>query len=186
MIFLLPCISSFSRVSFSSHVDTLGAEKKGGVPYIVSVWGLSGRWRVLGAALRRAIASRKAVPADVKDQPCLPLHPSFHGERRKVYPIPPTVSSGKCGFWKLRGAARPEGSPHPLRLARTLALPIRPRQARLLPLLVLCAVRQLFKNVSRRCHCYAQAGGRWMVRPLGNVTTSGSWHFAGRSRGMFL
>ena len=34
--------------------------------------------------------------------------------------------------------------------------------------------------------CYAQAGGRWIVRPLGNATTSGSWHFAGRSRGMFL
>ena len=34
---------------------------------------VSGRWRVLGAALRRAIASRRAVPADVKDQlsrPC--------------------------------------------------------------------------------------------------------------------
>ena len=29
---------------------------------------VSGRWRVLDAALRRAIASRKAVPADVKDQ----------------------------------------------------------------------------------------------------------------------
>ena len=31
---------------------------------------------------------------------------------------------------------------------------------------------------------YAQAGGRWIVRPLGSVTTSGNWHFAGRSRGM--
>ena len=29
---------------------------------------LSARWRVLCAALRRAIASRKAVPADIKDQ----------------------------------------------------------------------------------------------------------------------
>ena len=28
---------------------------------------VSGRWRVLGAASRRAIASRKAVPADVKE-----------------------------------------------------------------------------------------------------------------------
>ena len=28
---------------------------------------VSGRWRVLGAALRRAITSRKAVPADVKE-----------------------------------------------------------------------------------------------------------------------
>ena len=33
---------------------------------------VSGRWRVLGAALRRAIASRRAVPADVKDQTYLP------------------------------------------------------------------------------------------------------------------
>ena len=33
---------------------------------------------------------------------------------------------------------------------------------------------------------HAQAGGRWIVRPLGSVTTSGNWHFAGRSRGMFL
>jgi len=31
-----------------------------------------------------------------------------------------------------------------------------------------------------------QADGRWIARPLGNITTSGSWHFAGRSRGMFL
>ena len=31
---------------------------------------------------------------------------------------------------------------------------------------------------------HAQAGGRWIVRPLGSVTTSGNWHFAGRSRGM--
>ena len=29
---------------------------------------VSGRWRVLGAAFRRAIASRKTVPAEVKDQ----------------------------------------------------------------------------------------------------------------------
>ena len=77
---------------------------------------VSGRWRVLGAASRRAIASRKAVPADIKDQPYLPLQPYFHGERGKVYPISPPVSSGKCGSWKLREAARPEGSPHPLRL----------------------------------------------------------------------
>ena len=28
---------------------------------------VSGRWRVLGAASRRASASRKAVPADVKE-----------------------------------------------------------------------------------------------------------------------
>ena len=34
--------------------------------------------------------------------------------------------------------------------------------------------------------CYVHATGRWIVRPLDNVTTSGSWHFAGRSRGMFL
>ena len=61
----------------------------------------SGRWRVLGADLRRAIASRRAVPADVKDQTCLPLHPSSHGECWKVYPIPQPVSSGKCVFWKL-------------------------------------------------------------------------------------
>ena len=31
---------------------------------------------------------------------------------------------------------------------------------------------------------YAQAGGRWIVRPLGNVTISGNWHFDGRSRGI--
>ena len=45
---------------------------------------VSGRWRVLGAALRRAIASRKAVPADVKDQSCVPLHSSFQREHGKV------------------------------------------------------------------------------------------------------
>jgi len=62
---------------------------------------VSGRWRVLGAALRRAIASRRAIPADVKDQSYHPLHPSSHGECEKVYPISPPLSSGKCGFWKL-------------------------------------------------------------------------------------
>ena len=30
---------------------------------------VSGRWRVLGAALRRVVASRRAVPTDVKEQP---------------------------------------------------------------------------------------------------------------------
>ena len=59
---------------------------------------VSGQWQV---SLRRAIASRRAVPADVKDQ--INLHSSFHRKREKVYPIPPPVSSGKCGFWKLRG-----------------------------------------------------------------------------------
>ena len=54
---------------------------------------VSGRWRVLGAASRRAIGSRRAVPTDVKDQFCVPLHSSFHGERVKVYPIPPPFSS---------------------------------------------------------------------------------------------
>ena len=79
---------------------------------------VSGRWRVLGAALRRAIASRRTVPADVKDQSYHPLHNSFQGNAGKVYPIPPPLSSGKCGFWKLREGAgvdqRPEtglGSP---------------------------------------------------------------------------
>ena len=55
---------------------------------------LPARWRVLGAALRRAIASRKAVPADVKDQFCVPLHSSFQRERGKVYPIPLPNASG--------------------------------------------------------------------------------------------
>ena len=55
---------------------------------------VSGRWRVLGAALRRAITSRKAVPADVKEQFCVPLHSSFQRERGKVYPILPLHASG--------------------------------------------------------------------------------------------
>ena len=38
---------------------------------------VSGRWRVLGAALRRAIASRRAVPADVKDQLSRPCRVSW-------------------------------------------------------------------------------------------------------------
>ena len=59
---------------------------------------VSGRWRVLGAASRRAIASRKAVPADVKDQFCVPLHSSFQRERGKVYPIPPPNASGILGI----------------------------------------------------------------------------------------
>ena len=37
-----------------------------------------------------------------KINPTFPLHPSSHGECRKVYPIHSPVSSGKCGFWKLR------------------------------------------------------------------------------------
>ena len=68
---------------------------------------VSGRWWVLCAALRRAIASRRAVPADIKDQPYLPLHPSFHGERGKVYPIPPPVSSGKCVFLEIARGGSP-------------------------------------------------------------------------------
>jgi len=68
---------------------------------------VSGRWRVLGAALRRAIASRRAVPANVKDQSYHPLHPSSHGECEKVYPIPPPLSSGKCSFWKFAGILIP-------------------------------------------------------------------------------
>ena len=63
---------------------------------------VSGRWRVLGAASRRAIASRKAVPADVKDQSCVPLHGSFQRERGKVYPIPPPNASGDSGKLKFR------------------------------------------------------------------------------------
>ena len=44
------------------------------------------------------------------------------------------------------------------------------------------------KNLNRRTLArlvgYAHAGGRWIVRPLGSGTTSGSWHRGGRSRGM--
>ena len=61
---------------------------------------VSGRWRV---GLRRAIASRRAIPADVKDQSYHPLHPSSHGEYVKVYPNPLPVSSGKCVFAIARG-----------------------------------------------------------------------------------
>ena len=63
---------------------------------------VSGRWRVLGAASRRAIASRKAVPADVKEQFCVLLHSSFQRERGKVYPIPPPDASGDFGKLKFR------------------------------------------------------------------------------------
>ena len=55
---------------------------------------VSGRWQVLGAASRRAIASRKAVPADVKDQTSRPLK----GKVEILCHNPPSVSSGKCGF----------------------------------------------------------------------------------------
>ena len=48
------------------------------------------------------------------------------------------------------------------------------------------AALRLSSELPCTSHAYAQAGGRWIVRPLGNVTTSGSWHFAGRSRRMFL
>ena len=65
---------------------------------------VSGRWRV---GLRRAIASRRTVPADVKDQSYHPLHNSFQGNVGKVYPIPLPVSSGKCGFWKFAGVLIP-------------------------------------------------------------------------------
>ena len=65
---------------------------------------VSGRWRV---GLRRAIASRRDIPADVKDQSYHPLHNSFQGNARKVYPIPPPLSSGKCGFWKFAGILIP-------------------------------------------------------------------------------
>ena len=67
---------------------------------------VSGRWRVLGAALRRAIASRRAIPADVKDQFYLPLLYAFQGERGRVYPIPPPVSSGNRGFGEVRAHPR--------------------------------------------------------------------------------
>ena len=37
-----------------------------------------------------------------------------------------------------------------------------------------------------RSSCYAHAAGRWIVRPFDSTgMTSGSWHFVGRSRGMF-
>ena len=49
---------------------------------------------VLGATLRRAIASRKAVPADVKDQSCVPLHSSFQRERGKYIPFPRPAQAG--------------------------------------------------------------------------------------------
>ena len=81
---------------------------------------VSGRWRV---AFRRAIASRKAVPADVKDQSCVPLHSSFQREHGKVYPIPLPNASGDFGKLKFRarvrgGGGRPET--RDLRLAETL------------------------------------------------------------------
>ncbi len=41
------------------------------------------RWWVLGAAFRRAIASRKAVPTNVKDQPPRP----FTGKTKPLYRI---------------------------------------------------------------------------------------------------
>ena len=61
---------------------------------------VSGRWRVLGAALRRAIASRKAVPADIKDQTSRPLR----GKTEIVCHIPPPNASGDFG--KLKFCAR--------------------------------------------------------------------------------
>ena len=54
---------------------------------------LPARWRVLCAALRRAIASRKAVPADIKDQTSRPLR----GKTKIVCHIPPTRASGILG-----------------------------------------------------------------------------------------
>ncbi len=79
----------------------------------------------LSAAL---VASRKAVPTNVKDQPPRP----FTG---KMQPLYRTTAGDASGNLRLKGF-------------------------------------------------HAQAGGRWIVRPLGSVTTSGNWHFAGRSRGM--
>ena len=61
------------------------------------VWG---RWQVLGAAFRRAIASRKAVPADIKDQTSRPLR----GKTEIVCHIPPPNASGDFG--KLMFCAR--------------------------------------------------------------------------------
>ena len=61
---------------------------------------LPARWRVLGAASRRAIASRKAVPAEVKDQTS---HP-FTGKTEIVCHIPPPSASEDFG--KLKFCAR--------------------------------------------------------------------------------
>ena len=95
---------------------------------------VSGRWRVLGAAFRRAIASRKAVPADVKDQLCVPLHSSFQRERGKVYPIPPPNASGDFGKLKFCGrvGVGDGRETKDLRLAETLRL-WRPRRGAALP-----------------------------------------------------
>ena len=58
----------------------------------------SARWRVLGAASRRAIASRKAVPADVKE----PFVPQSSGTRR-IIPHPPSENKPEI---KICGIAR--------------------------------------------------------------------------------
>ena len=57
---------------------------------------VSGRWRVLGAASRRAIASRKAVPADVKEPFLFPFTVPSKGNTGKHTTFPrPT----QAGFW---------------------------------------------------------------------------------------
>ena len=56
---------------------------------------VSGRWRV---AFRRAIASRKAVPADVKDQFGVPLLSSFQRERGKYTPFIRPTQAGILGI----------------------------------------------------------------------------------------
>ena len=43
-----------------------------------------------------------------------------------------------------------------------------------------------FAHASPKSAAHAHAGGRWIVRPFGSGTMSGSWQRAGRSRGMFL
>ena len=61
---------------------------------------VSGRWRVLGAASRRAIASRKAVPADVKEPFCSPI---IFRNAKDYIPFPRRF---QAGFRKLKFCAR--------------------------------------------------------------------------------
>ena len=61
---------------------------------------VSGRWRVLGAASRRAIASRKAVPADVKE----PFSFPFFRNANDYTPFFLPKASGISKFQSLRMA----------------------------------------------------------------------------------
>ena len=65
---------------------------------------VSGRWRVLGAALRRAIASRRAVPADVKDQLSRPC------KGKLAIIIPHFPAQNKRDFGRLKFCARVRGT----------------------------------------------------------------------------